>query len=80
MKISTAILSTLAVLAITPSSWVLAQDGTPNIPSTSTPSSYACDPNTCKLPTCQCASQSPPGGLKPEEVPQVKNYYTINPV
>ncbi|KAG2222305.1 hypothetical protein INT45_001568 [Circinella minor] len=70
MKISTAILSTLAVLAITPSSMVLGQDGTPNIPSTSTPTSYACDPNTCKLPTCQCASQSPPGGLKPEEVPQ----------
>ncbi|GAA6018025.1 hypothetical protein JCM11491_000035 [Sporobolomyces phaffii] len=31
---------------------------------------YSCDPNTCKLPSCQCASTSPPGGLSPQDVPQ----------
>ncbi|KAI9492169.1 hypothetical protein BDB00DRAFT_765932 [Zychaea mexicana] len=70
MKISTAILSSLVALAVTPSSWVLAQDGTPNIPTTSTASTYSCDSNTCKLPSCLCASQSPPNGLKPADVPQ----------
>ncbi|OAV86694.1 hypothetical protein PTTG_10998, partial [Puccinia triticina 1-1 BBBD Race 1] len=38
----------------------------------STPQSagYTCDPNSCKLPSCQCASTSPPGGLNPKDVPQ----------
>ncbi|KAG2022544.1 hypothetical protein CC2G_000285 [Coprinopsis cinerea AmutBmut pab1-1] len=31
---------------------------------------YSCDPSTCRLPTCQCASTSPPGGLSPSETPQ----------
>lgn len=31
---------------------------------------YACDANSCKLPKCQCASTSPPGGLNPTDVPQ----------
>ncbi|KDN47966.1 left border a protein [Tilletiaria anomala UBC 951] len=31
---------------------------------------YKCDPNTCKLPNCNCASTRPPGGLNPSEVPQ----------
>ncbi|GAA5966175.1 hypothetical protein JCM3765_006074 [Sporobolomyces pararoseus] len=31
---------------------------------------YSCDPNTCRLPSCQCASTSPPGGLSPQDVPQ----------
>ncbi|GAA5973519.1 hypothetical protein JCM11641_007095 [Rhodosporidiobolus odoratus] len=31
---------------------------------------YSCDTNTCKLPTCLCASTSPPGGLSPQDVPQ----------
>ncbi|KAK7051762.1 family 4 carbohydrate esterase [Favolaschia claudopus] len=30
---------------------------------------YSCDPAKCKLPKCNCASTSPPGGLKPSEVP-----------
>ncbi|KAF7369447.1 Carbohydrate esterase family 4 [Mycena venus] len=30
---------------------------------------YSCDPSTCKLPKCNCASTSPPGGLSPSEVP-----------
>jgi peptidoglycan/xylan/chitin deacetylase (PgdA/CDA1 family) len=31
---------------------------------------YSCDPSKCKLPTCNCASTSPPGGLDPKDVPQ----------
>lgn len=31
---------------------------------------YSCDPNTCKLPNCNCASTKPPGGLDPKDVPQ----------
>jgi hypothetical protein len=30
----------------------------------------ACDPNTCKLPSCNCPLKSPPGGLLPQDVPQ----------
>ncbi|KAI8147378.1 hypothetical protein BJV82DRAFT_344932 [Fennellomyces sp. T-0311] len=70
MKISAAILSSLVAMALAPSSMVLAQDGTPVIPTTPTESSYSCDSNTCKLPSCLCASTSPPNGLKPSEVPQ----------
>ncbi|KAL1926048.1 hypothetical protein VTP01DRAFT_7141 [Rhizomucor pusillus] len=68
MKISAAILSLLA-LSFAPAAF--AQDGTPNIPANSNAgSTYSCDPNTCKLPSCLCASQSPPGGLSPKDVPQ----------
>ncbi|KAL0080685.1 hypothetical protein J3Q64DRAFT_1705650 [Phycomyces blakesleeanus] len=49
---------------------VVAQDGTGSIPTTTTASSYSCDPTTCKLPTCLCASQSPPNGLAAKDVPQ----------
>lgn len=31
---------------------------------------YKCDPTSCRLPDCLCASTSPPGGLSPDEVPQ----------
>ncbi|KIY51975.1 hypothetical protein FISHEDRAFT_63969 [Fistulina hepatica ATCC 64428] len=31
---------------------------------------YSCDPSLCKLPDCNCASTSPPGGLSPSDVPQ----------
>ncbi|KAF8899375.1 hypothetical protein BD779DRAFT_1607831 [Infundibulicybe gibba] len=31
---------------------------------------YSCDPARCQLPNCNCASTNPPGGLKPEDVPQ----------
>lgn len=30
---------------------------------------YSCDPNSCKLPTCNCASTTPPGGLSPVSTP-----------
>jgi len=32
--------------------------------------SYTCDPNTCKPPSCTCASPSPPGGIDPKDAPQ----------
>ncbi|KAH9461567.1 hypothetical protein Pst134EA_017866 [Puccinia striiformis f. sp. tritici] len=49
---------------------------------------YTCDPSSCKLPSCQCASTSPPGGLNPKDVPQFIIFtaddavqsYTINSV
>ncbi|KAK0551057.1 hypothetical protein OC846_003435 [Tilletia horrida] len=49
---------------------------------------YSCDPSKCKLPNCQCASTSPPGGLKPADVPQFIVFtaddavqtYTVNAV
>ncbi|KAK4053645.1 hypothetical protein OIO90_003884 [Microbotryomycetes sp. JL221] len=31
---------------------------------------YSCDPSTCQLPNCHCASTAPPGGLSPEDTPQ----------
>ncbi|KAJ7439981.1 hypothetical protein FB451DRAFT_143851 [Mycena latifolia] len=30
---------------------------------------YSCDASKCKLPSCNCASTSPPGGLSPSDVP-----------
>ncbi|KAF8198263.1 hypothetical protein K438DRAFT_1967004 [Mycena galopus ATCC 62051] len=30
---------------------------------------YKCDTSKCKLPKCNCASASPPGGLSPSDVP-----------
>lgn len=31
---------------------------------------YQCSPATCETPTCLCASNSPPGGLTPQQIPQ----------
>ncbi|KAJ7834246.1 hypothetical protein B0H14DRAFT_3087625 [Mycena olivaceomarginata] len=30
---------------------------------------YSCDASKCKLPKCNCASTTPPGGLSPSDVP-----------
>lgn len=45
---------------------VLAQDGGIS-GATSSPEAagYSCDPSKCRLPHCNCASTSPPGGLHP---------------
>lgn len=37
--------------------------------SSSSAAGYSCDATKCKLPTCNCASTSPPGGLSPVSVP-----------
>ena len=45
---------------------VLAQDGSLSGPqSSASAAGYSCDPNSCKLPNCNCASTDPPGGLSP---------------
>ncbi|KAJ7731234.1 hypothetical protein B0H16DRAFT_1329486 [Mycena metata] len=51
---------------------VLAQDdGSVSGPTSSAAAAgYSCDPTKCKLPTCNCASTSPPGGLSPSDTPQ----------
>ncbi|KAJ7872396.1 hypothetical protein B0H13DRAFT_2349505 [Mycena leptocephala] len=37
--------------------------------SSSAAAGYSCDASKCKLPKCNCASASPPGGLSPSDVP-----------
>lgn len=44
----------------------LAQDGSLTGPTSSAAAAgYSCDASQCKLPYCNCASTSPPGGLSP---------------
>jgi hypothetical protein len=65
---SLSIISSIALLI----SAVVAQEGATVPVTTSTSSTYSCDPNTCKIANnCYCASQSPPGGLSPSDTPQV---------
>ncbi|KAG2186563.1 hypothetical protein INT44_002787 [Umbelopsis vinacea] len=61
--------TSLAVAAAFLSSFVLAQDGTPTIVQGGS-NPYTCDPTKCIAPKCMCASQSPPGGIKPADAPQ----------
>lgn len=58
---------TLLATAVLPLfTFVAAQDGGITGPTTSAGASgYSCDPTKCKLPNCNCASASPPGGLQP---------------
>ncbi|CAL1694786.1 unnamed protein product [Somion occarium] len=60
------------LLAIVPLLGIaLAQDGSISGPTSSPEAAgYSCDSSKCKLPDCNCASTDPPGGLKPEDVPQ----------
>ncbi|KAF7363099.1 hypothetical protein MVEN_00662300 [Mycena venus] len=59
----TLILAISALLAV-------AQDGSIiGSTSSSVAAGYSCDASKCKLPSCNCASTSPPGGLNPSEVP-----------
>ncbi|KAF8844200.1 hypothetical protein BDN67DRAFT_810132 [Paxillus ammoniavirescens] len=61
----------LSVLLVALHQLVAAQDGAISGPTTSAlAAGYSCDPNKCELPSCNCASTSPPGGLSPSEVPQ----------
>jgi hypothetical protein len=49
---------------------VVAQDGGITGPTSSSEAAgYSCDPDQCKLPNCNCASTSPPGGLQPVGAP-----------
>jgi len=51
---------------------VLAQDdGSISGPTSSQDAAgYSCDTSKCKLPSCNCASPNPPGGLSPSDTPQ----------
>lgn len=50
---------------------VYAEEGGISGPTTSKEAMhYSCDPTQCKLPACNCASTSPPGGLSKDVVPQ----------
>ncbi|KAI0304725.1 hypothetical protein BC826DRAFT_1100522 [Russula brevipes] len=61
----------LALLALLFPVTALAQDGSIGGPTTSSEAAgYSCDTSKCKLPNCNCASTSPPGGLSPSQVPQ----------
>ena len=53
---------------------VLAQDGGITAPiSSKTAAGYSCDASRCRLPNCNCASTSPPGGLKAvRELPKLE--------
>lgn len=59
---SNVLLSAFALLPLL----VAAQDGGISGPTSSSGAAgYSCDPTKCKLPNCNCASTSPPGGLSP---------------
>jgi hypothetical protein len=67
---SLSIISSIALLI----GAAVAQEGAtvPTGATAASPSTYSCDPNTCKIENnCLCASQSPPGGLSPADTPQV---------
>ncbi|OBZ79975.1 hypothetical protein A0H81_01437 [Grifola frondosa] len=50
---------------------VFAQDGSISGPTSSSQAAgYSCDTTKCKLPSCNCASPNPPGGLNASDVPQ----------
>jgi hypothetical protein len=56
----------LAILALLLPALSLAQDGSVSGPTSSSQAAgYSCDASVCKLPKCNCASASPPGGLSP---------------
>ena len=57
--------SSLALLSLSPL-LALAQDGSVTGPTSSqNAAGYSCDASKCKLPDCNCASTSPPGGISP---------------
>ncbi|ORZ08349.1 hypothetical protein BCR42DRAFT_455530 [Absidia repens] len=66
MKVLSITTAILAACLVAPA---IAQEGAV-AGGTQTASAYSCDPNTCKLPNCLCASTSPPGGLQPKDTPQ----------
>ncbi|KAL1712211.1 hypothetical protein EV715DRAFT_214110 [Schizophyllum commune] len=63
--------SLLLALSLSGASSVLAQEGSiSGAQSSPEAAGYSCDADKCKLPDCNCASTSPPGGLDPKDVPQ----------
>ncbi|KAI7868079.1 hypothetical protein BDF14DRAFT_1796138 [Spinellus fusiger] len=68
MRTTTASLTGVILACL--AAFTIAQEGS-IVPTATTPIAYACSPDTCKPPNCMCASQSPPGGLSPKDVPQM---------
>lgn len=65
------LLKPLLVAIIAPLFVVAQDEGVISGPTSSAAAAgYSCDPSNCKLPDCNCASTSPPGGLQPSDVPQ----------
>jgi hypothetical protein len=58
-------LSRTLILSLLPTLLVSAQDdgSISGATSSSAAAGYSCDASKCKLPSCNCASTSPPGGL-----------------
>lgn len=56
----------IAAAAVLPAVLAQGDDGSLSGPtSSSSAAGYSCDTSKCKLPSCNCASTSPPGGLSP---------------
>ncbi len=53
---------------------VFAQDGGITVLTTSAEAAgYSCDSTQCRLPHCNCASTSPPGGLSPVSIKSARH-------
>ncbi|KAL8293266.1 hypothetical protein RQP46_000960 [Phenoliferia psychrophenolica] len=62
---------TTALFALAAALLASAQDGSVTSATSSAQSAnYSCDATACVLPSCNCASVKPPGGLEPANVPQ----------
>lgn len=60
------LLKSLLVAALVPVFVVAQEEGVISGPTSSAAAAgYSCDSSKCKLPDCNCASTSPPGGLQP---------------
>jgi hypothetical protein len=72
MRTSSRLLRGLLLFSLLSSYNVSAQDGGIDGPASSPESAgYSCDPTQCQLPSCHCASTTPPGGLSPVRTSRV---------
>ncbi|VDC06726.1 unnamed protein product [Peniophora sp. CBMAI 1063] len=60
----------VAAAAVLPAVLAQGDDGSLSGPTSSASAAgYSCDSSKCKLPSCNCASTSPPGGISPSDTP-----------
>ncbi|KAI8391802.1 uncharacterized protein BYT42DRAFT_209423 [Radiomyces spectabilis] len=65
------LISAVATLLCFQDAMAQQEGGTIPVPTTSTASSYSCDPSTCTLANgCLCASKQPPNNMTPADTPQ----------
>ncbi|KAI9096452.1 hypothetical protein DFS34DRAFT_581393 [Phlyctochytrium arcticum] len=67
---ATPVLAATALLLLWTISTVVAQEGSTAGAGNRPLGTYSCDPRSCQAPLCFCASQKPPGGLDPKNIPQ----------